>query len=81
MIRIGLMLQEMIGVIATDFSEMPLQRSTSIARVELCTAPASAKADVVVQSISPAKFGEWFHVHKKKDKESGKGRQPFGRLK
>jgi len=83
-IGIGLVLEEMVRVILADRGEMPFKRGSSIARFELATAPSGAKADVVVESIGPGEFGEWFQIHRRNVENDGilgnRPRENFGDL-
>jgi hypothetical protein len=65
-IWIDLVLKEMIVVIAADLRQQAGERRFPVGCAELVAPPARAKADVVVELVSPVEFCERFLQHRGK---------------
>ena len=58
MISVDLVLQEMIAVVAADLRQQAGERGFPVALAEVLAPPARAKAEIVVELVSPFEFCE-----------------------
>jgi len=65
-IRVDLVLQEMIVVVAADLCQQAGERGFPVGFTELLVPPARAKADIVVELVSPVEFCKRFQQHRGK---------------
>lgn len=65
-IRVDLVLQEMIAVVAADLSLQAGERCFPVGVGKYLVPPARAKTDVALELISPMELCEWFQQHREK---------------